>query len=383
MTPRAGWRRCARPRENTIASVTDYLVGTPLARRLPRRGSLRPRAVARGFRERLIPPFRDDAGSTPLSPKPISSASWRWSGSPRRIASAGIFGPDSVTWRIDREAAIFLGAGRALLLQLAHPWVAAAIAEHSRTLSRSDRPVSPHLQDHLHDGVRHHRSGARRRPPPAPAPRRDQRHPDARVPAPLPPARPIGPMTSRRCAGFMATLTDTALLAYRARQPAAFDRGSRALLRRSSACSRRFSASRKTPCRKSWAGFADYVDDMLGSDILAVSGAARRIAAELFSGAGTGWRVPPWYRALTASLLPPRLRQDFGLPYGRGRASLGRAGADRASLSLSPAAGRSALCRALPRGSSPGLPGETRPGALTRALNRFWIGQSSMAIGGK
>ena len=34
--------------------------------------------------------------------------------------AAGIFGPDSVTWRIDREAATFLGAGRALLLQLAH-----------------------------------------------------------------------------------------------------------------------------------------------------------------------------------------------------------------------------------------------------------------------
>src|SRR6266566_4365671 len=47
----------------------------------------------------------------------------------------GIFGPASLTWRIDREAIVFLGAGRALLLQLAHPWVAAAIAEHSRTLS--------------------------------------------------------------------------------------------------------------------------------------------------------------------------------------------------------------------------------------------------------
>jgi uncharacterized protein (DUF2236 family) len=51
-----------------------------------------------------------------------------------RGAAAGIFGPDSVMWRIDREAAIFLGAGRALLLQLAHPWVAAAIAEHSQSL---------------------------------------------------------------------------------------------------------------------------------------------------------------------------------------------------------------------------------------------------------
>ncbi len=48
---------------------------------------------------------------------------------------AGVFGPDTVTWRIDREAVIFLGAGRALLMQLAHPWVAAAIAEHSKTFA--------------------------------------------------------------------------------------------------------------------------------------------------------------------------------------------------------------------------------------------------------
>jgi hypothetical protein len=31
---------------------------------------------------------------------------------------AGIFRPRSMIWRVDREAAIFLGAGRALLLQL-------------------------------------------------------------------------------------------------------------------------------------------------------------------------------------------------------------------------------------------------------------------------
>ena len=47
----------------------------------------------------------------------------------------GVFGPASLTWGVHREAAIFLGAGRALLLQLAHPWVAAAIAEHCRTLT--------------------------------------------------------------------------------------------------------------------------------------------------------------------------------------------------------------------------------------------------------
>src|SRR5271157_3959050 len=43
----------------------------------------------------------------------------------------GFFGPGSITWQVNRESAIFLGAGRAALLQLAHPWVAAALEHHS------------------------------------------------------------------------------------------------------------------------------------------------------------------------------------------------------------------------------------------------------------
>ena len=57
-----------------------------------------------------------------------------------------MFGPDSLTWRIDREALTFLGAGRALLLQLAHPWVAAAIVQTLADPRRPDRPFSSDLR---------------------------------------------------------------------------------------------------------------------------------------------------------------------------------------------------------------------------------------------
>src|SRR5438105_12780498 len=40
-------------------------------------------------------------------------------------------GPGSVAWRVNREAALLLGGGRALLMQVAHPKVAAGVAEHS------------------------------------------------------------------------------------------------------------------------------------------------------------------------------------------------------------------------------------------------------------
>jgi uncharacterized protein (DUF2236 family) len=52
-----------------------------------------------------------------------------------------------MTWRVDREIAVLLGSGsRALLLQVAHPKVAAAVADHSRY--RSD-PLG-RLLDTLH-----------------------------------------------------------------------------------------------------------------------------------------------------------------------------------------------------------------------------------------
>jgi uncharacterized protein (DUF2236 family) len=44
----------------------------------------------------------------------------------------GLYGPASEAWKLNREAMLLLGAGpRALLLQLAHPLVAAGVAEHS------------------------------------------------------------------------------------------------------------------------------------------------------------------------------------------------------------------------------------------------------------
>src|SRR5271163_1152083 len=50
-------------------------------------------------------------------------------------ARSGFFGLGSVTWRVNCESAVFLGAGRAALLQLAHPWVAVALAHHSTLLN--------------------------------------------------------------------------------------------------------------------------------------------------------------------------------------------------------------------------------------------------------
>jgi len=45
--------------------------------------------------------------------------------------ASGLFGPGSVSWRIDREVLVLAGGSCALLMQTAHPVVAAGVAEHS------------------------------------------------------------------------------------------------------------------------------------------------------------------------------------------------------------------------------------------------------------
>jgi uncharacterized protein (DUF2236 family) len=293
--------------------------------------------------------------------------------------AAGIFGPASVMWRIDREAAVFLGAGRALLLQLAHPWVAAAIAEHSRSLSdpigRFQRTFEITLT--MVFGTADQAVAAARR--------LHRRH--AAICGTLTETSGAFLAGSRYRANDVAalrwvwaTLTETAPLAYALVGPpiSPEDR------ERYYAEARLFAALFGIPQRalpQSWADFTHYVDDMFRSDTLAVGSAARSIAAELFSGAGTRLRAPFWYRALTASLLPPRLRDAFELPYGPAELrSVERAlTVFRHVHPWVPARLRyvAPYHEALAR-----LAGRDRPAPLTRLLNRFWIGRSSMAIGG-
>ncbi|HET9498471.1 MAG TPA: oxygenase MpaB family protein, partial [Candidatus Limnocylindria bacterium] len=52
-------------------------------------------------------------------------------GAARRIPEAGLFEPGSISWRVDREAVVLAGGTCALLMQIAHPAVAAGVDAHS------------------------------------------------------------------------------------------------------------------------------------------------------------------------------------------------------------------------------------------------------------
>ena len=54
----------------------------------------------------------------------------------------GLFGPDSVTWRVHADASMFVGGLRALLLQMLHPLAMAGVAEHSDYRRHPDRRLA-------------------------------------------------------------------------------------------------------------------------------------------------------------------------------------------------------------------------------------------------
>jgi uncharacterized protein (DUF2236 family) len=290
-------------------------------------------------------------------------------------SAAGVFGPGSMFWRIDREAAVFLGAGRALLLQLAHPWVAAAISQHSRTLAdpigRFHRTFS--LVFTMVFGTTEQALTAARR----------LHHRHAEISGTLSERVGVFAAGSSYRANDVAalrwvhaTLIETALLAHDLVHPpfTAED------LERYWAEARLFAGLFGIPqsvLPQSWAGFAADNEQMWRSETLTVSDAACAIAAALLGGAGTRLRVPFWYRAVTARLLPPRLREDFALPYGE----VERRTAERALALL----GRIyPLIPARLRHVGPyqeacaRLAGRPRPGSLTRLINRLWIGTQLM-----
>src|SRR4051812_11300983 len=48
-----------------------------------------------------------------------------------RMGDSGLFGPDSLTWRVNSQGVLLFGGGAAVILQVAHPLVAAGVSQHS------------------------------------------------------------------------------------------------------------------------------------------------------------------------------------------------------------------------------------------------------------
>jgi uncharacterized protein (DUF2236 family) len=287
----------------------------------------------------------------------------------------GIFGPTSLTWQIDREAVIFLGAGRALLLQLAHPWVAAAIAQHSRTfadpIGRFHRTFE--LVFTMVFGSLDQALGAARR--------LHRRHVmiAGLLPEAIGPFDKGSPYRANEVSALRwvhATLVETALMAHDLILPAlTVDERERYW-----AESRLFGALfglLPADLPVDWASFTAYNEAMVQSDILSVSSAARDVAGQIFSGGSMWLRPPRWYRALSLQMLPERLRLGFGFPFDDQE----RKAADRALAWMRRVYPTlpTRLCAVGPyQEAQARLQGKPQLDWVTRWLNRVWIGRPLM-----
>lgn len=287
---------------------------------------------------------------------------------------AGLFGPRSLAWRVSRESALFLGAGRAALLQLAHPWVARAIADHSTVLNR---PIA-----RFHNTFRIVFTMIFGSLDQALAAARYLHALHTRIRGALP--EPVGGWQSGSpyeandldaLRWVFATLVDSAVLAYATVLPLS-DPDREQYYQEMKRFAALFGIS-GSALPADWPAFTAYTDAMAASAQLGVNSAARAMGQAILSGAGSWIHPPRWYRALTAGWLPPRLRNDFSLSEpDRGALDRARRWLPRVYTTLPPAVRfvgpyHEALARLRNR----------PPGPLTRRNTCFWIGEFTLPFG--
>jgi uncharacterized protein (DUF2236 family) len=202
----------------------------------------------------------------------------------------GVFGPGAVLWQVDREAALFLGAGRALLLQLAHPWVAAAIAQHSTTLAdpigRFHRTFATMFT--LVFGDREQALTAARR--------LHRRHAVVQGLLPVPAGRFEADSAYRanEASALMwvhATLIETALLTHDLVLPPLSLEERERYYQECRLLGFMFCLSEEDQ-PQDWGEFMKYCESMWTSDVLTVTPEARTIAEQVLRGAGRWLRAP-------------------------------------------------------------------------------------------
>jgi len=293
----------------------------------------------------------------------------------------GLFGPASMSWRVNRESALFLAAGRASLLQLAHPWVAVALDQHSALrrdpLARfhnTFRLVFPMIFGTAQQAL---------------AASRHLYRLHRRIQGTLPRAAggyaqgsPYMANEVQALLWVFATLVDSALLAHDAVLPP-LTPAERELYYADSAHLAALFGIPPSALPADWTDFTRYLKETLHSSQLAVDQLACELAYGVLHGKGTWLPVPRWYRALTAFWMPDPLRLAFTPAFGSpaSRAEIDHAarrvlGRLAASYRLWPApirfVGPYREARARLQGR--------RPGLLIRLSNRFWTGAPYMAF---
>jgi uncharacterized protein (DUF2236 family) len=219
----------------------------------------------------------------------------------------GLFDEDSITRRVNRENILLLGGGRALLMQLAHPKVAAGVDEHSdfrahpiRRLRRTIRMTMAIVFGERETAL---------------AAARGVNQVHARVQG-----RDYRALDPELLLWVYATLADTALVTYETfvqrlvpHERETFHEEFKLLGELLGIPRNRFPNTVRD--------FDEYLDAMVASGPVRVDPRARELAEHVMR--PRVWLLPgpvmlP-FSVVTTGLLTPALREQYGLPWGRGQ----------------------------------------------------------------
>lgn len=231
----------------------------------------------------------------------------------------GLFGPASMLWRVNREAVLLAGGGRALILQVAHPLVAAGVEQHSSyktdPLGRLYRSLDIPLRIVFGDSAAVARaSRAFRAVHVRVAGETDESA--GRYPA----GTAYDSRTDELKMWVHATLTDTALVAYQRFVGPLTGSELERYYEESLVLGDQYRIPRSVQ-PPSYADFRAYFDDTVASDRIALTTTLRELV-ELLREPPLPVVGVPLARAtglFTTASLPPRLREELGLSWGRGR----------------------------------------------------------------
>lgn len=224
----------------------------------------------------------------------------------------GLFGPGSVSWRIDRETMVLAGGTCALLMQLAHPAVAAGVAQHSdfrddpfarlrRTLAASNAVVF---------GTRRQASRA--------LTRMNAIHAAVRGTVPETGVA-YWAQTPDLLLWVHATLVDTALRVYdRYVAPLPDDQGERYYLESLMVAERLGIPAETAP--RTLAGLRAWMDEMITAGPVRVTPTARSLAPSvLYPTRGLPRFAWDAAHLVSFSVMPPAIRRGYGIGWSAAR----------------------------------------------------------------
>jgi uncharacterized protein (DUF2236 family) len=234
--------------------------------------------------------------------------------------SDGYFAPDGAARRVSRELALMLGGGRALLLQVAHPLVAAGVAGHSDFRENPWQRLAGTMNAvwAIVFGSRAEADRAARRVHAM----HGKVHGTLTTPAgAFAAGTPYSALDPELLLWVHATLVDTALLVHGRWVRPLSEAEQSAYYEEMKTCARLFGTP-DSVIPDTLSDFRGYMAAMLEGPYICVTDTARDIARAVMR--------PPlplplrpameWSNMVTAGLMPPRLRDDYGLAWDPARA---------------------------------------------------------------